>query len=418
MCSSSRRRPSFQPYIFNTLIYGGCSITAAIIVLFLLRFRRATRPRRRALIAVSIFSLVLLPTFLVYHVLTGLDLVSDRVRDDLGWALVGTRTVFALGFALALYQATVFSGTAMRQLMLQLGQRPTAGSWRDAVARALDDSSLRIGFWDPLTRSLREPDGGELLAPVRRRDGLWVPVERDGRPVAALLVDPALSEDPELLRVAATATLIAVETGQLRERLVLAGDVERRRIERDLHDSAQQRLVGLRIRLGRAGIRLRDPELDALGRELDIALEELRFVAQGMQPPVLARRGVADALRAVTRRSPMPITISDDDVGRFPAVVESTVYFCCLEGLQNAGKHAGPGASATVTLTREDGALRFVVADDGRGFDPIRTVPGGGLTNIADRLAVLGGAFDIEAEPGAGARLSGLVRVAALAEPH
>jgi signal transduction histidine kinase len=246
----------------------------------------------------------------------------------------------------------------------------------------------------------------------------WVPVERDGRAVAAMVIDETLAEDPELVRVAASATLLAVENGALegelrasRARILEAGHAERRRIERDLHDSAQQRLVALRIHLTLAGERLDRSEqramLDRLGAEVDDAIDELRTVAHGIYPQVLAQHGVGAALAAVALRSAMPVGIRDEWIGRQSEAVETTVYFCCMECLQNAAKHAGPGASAAIRLREANGDISFSVEDDGAGFDPGVVDGGAGLANLADRLAAVGGTLRIDAAPGRGTRITG-----------
>ena len=160
-----------------------------------------------------------------------------------------------------------------------------------------------------------------------------------------------------------------------RARIVEATDTERRRIERDLHDGAQQHLVALAVsvRLARQ-IADTDPEqakamLDQIGLDLQEAVQELRNLAHGIYPPLLMDRGLPDALRAAAGRAALPTSVEAEDIGRYPQQVEAAVYFCCLEALQNAGKHAGEGSDATVTLREDEGALLFDVADDGAGFD-------------------------------------------------
>jgi signal transduction histidine kinase len=243
-----------------------------------------------------------------------------------------------------------------------------------------------------------------------------VPITRDGRSVAAMSTDDVLGEDPELIRVATEATLVAVEQGHLagelrasRARLVEAGDAERRRIGRDLHDSAQQRLVAMRVHLSLARDQLDDVEqqavVDALGHEVDDALDELRTVALGAYPAVLAEHGVAAALRSAMRHSAIRVAIMDHGIGRHPEAVENALYFSCLEALQNAAKHAGDGSSVTVDLCSEGGP-GFRVTDDGLGFDVMVVRRGAGLTNIADRLEAVGGAMQIVSQPGQGTTVS------------
>jgi signal transduction histidine kinase len=200
-----------------------------------------------------------------------------------------------------------------------------------------------------------------------------------------------------------------------RARVVSAADAERRRIERDLHDGAQQQLVALcaNLRLARelAGS---DPVqatalLEELGNDIEAALEELRELAHGIYPPLLADRGLPEALSAVGRRAPVHTRVEAEGIDRYPPQVESTVYFCCLEALQNVGKHAGEAASATVRVWEKEGGLVFEVSDDGAGFDQAAVVRGAGLTNMTDRLGAIGGTLRVESDPGRGTRVTGAI---------
>ena len=234
-----------------------------------------------------------------------------------------------------------------------------------------------------------------------------------------MVIDEALAEDPELVRAAASATVLAVENGALegevqdaRARIAEAGETERRRIQRDLHDSAQQRLVALRIHLGLAGEKLAGSEggalVSRLGLEVDEALSEVRSIAHGV-PPALAEHGLAIALRSASRWTAVPVRIVDGGIGRHAADVESTVYFCCLEALQNAAKHGGPGVGATIVLGEADGALSFSIEDDGAGFDLAAADRGDGMANLAERVRSIGGTIEIESAPGRGTRVAGRV---------
>ena len=210
------------------------------------------------------------------------------------------------------------------------------------------------------------------------------------------------------------------QTEQLRAsraRVVSAADAERRRIERDLHDGAQQQLVALcaNLRLARELAGSQPAEvtelLEQLGSDIEMALEELRELAHGIYPPLLADRGLAEALSAVAARAPVHTRLEAGALGRYPPQVEATVYFCCLEALQNAGKHAGDAASATVRVFEKEGGLLFEVADDGPGFDPAAGGHGGGLTNMADRLGGIGGSLRIDSAPGGGTRIAGAIPI-------
>ena len=344
--------------------------------------------------------------------------VGPATQDTLAWGVVGAQVLLPPGFLLVLLRAEWFAVGALQKLVVRLASRPTPQQWRGTIAAALADPSLRLGFYDQDTERFFESDGAVLMPPRPGSGRSWVPVDRDARPVAALVIDETLAEDPGLVRAAASATLLAVENGHLegelvasRKRILEAGHAERRRIERDLHDSAQQRLVALRIQLALAGERLVRSEdrtmLERLGVEVDEAIDELRTVAHGIYPPILADQGIGAALASVARSSAMPVGIRDGWLGRHSEAVETTVYFCCLEGLQNAAKHAGHGASATIRLSEADGWVSFSVEDDGAGFDPDDVERGAGLTNLTDRVTAVGGTLQIDGGPGRGTHIRG-----------
>jgi signal transduction histidine kinase len=233
---------------------------------------------------------------------------------------------------------------------------------------------------------------------------------------------------PEFVQAAASLALGALENQRLsakvdasilelresRARIQAAADTERRRIERDLHDGAQQRLVALRIRLGLARDLMReDPArgeelLSELGTEAEEALEDVRALAHGVYPSLLADQGLGDALRALARGSSLPLTVDVDGIGRYAPEVESAVYFCCLEALQNATKHARGASMVSISAGGGDG-LRFEVSDDGPGFAEDSVRPGMGFVNMRDRLAAVGGELTISSSVGGGTRIIGAV---------
>jgi signal transduction histidine kinase len=207
-----------------------------------------------------------------------------------------------------------------------------------------------------------------------------------------------------------------------RARVVAAADAERRRIERDLHDGAQQHLVALALNL-RLARELADSDpaqarsvLEELAGDVQDALEEFRDLAHGIYPPLLVERGLGEGLRSVASRSPVPVRFELQGIGRYPPEVETTVYFCCMEALQNVGKHAGAGARATVRVWEDHDGLLFEVTDDGAGFEAGAQPRGSGLENMSDRLGALGGRLSLASSPG-GTRVAGAVPLSRTPRP-
>src|SRR3954452_22386342 len=235
------------------------------------------------------------------------------------------------------------------------------------------------------------------------------------------IIDDALAENPELVRAATSATVLAVENGNLVGQLRAAelrvrevGAAERKRIENNLHDSAQQRLVALGIRLVLTSERMYGHEQDELQRfsaEVDQILNEVRAAANGAAPAELAAYGVAAALESLAASGVMPVTIEDRGFGRRSERIETTVFFCCAEALQNATKHAGVSASASVLLSHEDEWLLFSVEDDGAGFELSTVARGKGLNNLDERVASAGGSLTLDTARGRGTRICGRVPV-------
>jgi signal transduction histidine kinase len=302
---------------------------------------------------------------------------------------------------------------------------------------------LRVGeklrpaaAWPPDAATRSEPipiQDGELPSLGPGVDAL--PVRQDGELLGAIAVtkppsEPVSPEEAKLLaHLAAQAGLVLRNvrlTEELRARLdelqasrvriVAAQDQERRRLERNLHDGAQQQLVALAVKQRLAeGIVRKDPEkaasmLAELQQDTSEALENLRDLARGIYPPLLADKGLTSALEAQARKSPVPSEVQAMGVARYPQEAEAAVYFCCLEALQNVAKYADASRVA-IRLSGGNGELAFSVADDGRGFDAATTPLGAGLQNMADRLAALGGSIDVQSRPGLGTTVAGRIPV-------
>ena len=256
------------------------------------------------------------------------------------------------------------------------------------------------------TRAVEVRHQGELLGALsveKRRGESLTPVEEK------LLDDLAHQAGLVLKNVGLTADLQRrlEELRASRQRVVSAQDAERRKLERNLHDGAQQHLVALKVKLGLAEmLTAKDPEkakatIVQLKSDADEALETLRDLARGIYPPLLAEKGLATALQSHARKATLPVEVEADGIGRFPQEVEATVYFCVLEALQNVQKYAN-ATHVCVRLRDTDGVLRFEVEDDGRGFDAAHVQKGAGLTNMQDRLDALGGSLEITSVPAHG----------------
>jgi len=229
-------------------------------------------------------------------------------------------------------------------------------------------------------------------------------------------------EDKLVADLAAQAGLVLANSKLIeelrasRQRLVAAQDEERRRLERNLHDGAQQQLVALAIRLKLARTTASkdlveaDRMLEHLEGDVTDALENLRELARGVYPPLLADQGLTAAIDAQSRRSTVPVRVEADGIDRYPQEIETAVYFCTLEALQNAAKYAEAG-EITVRLVEDHGELVLSVRDDGRGFDPAATPLGAGLQNMADRLAALGGTLIVRSRAGGGTTIEGRIPV-------
>jgi signal transduction histidine kinase len=301
---------------------------------------------------------------------------------------------------------------------------------RPVITRAGISGSAWVSVWLPALLEGREHEQLRV-APVSHAGDLLglIVVERaadadafsagDDRVLTELARELGLAFHNEQLDAALQTTLdeLRGQAEALREsraRIVASGDAERRRVERNLHDGAQQNLVALAVNLRLArDIVADDPGtaaqmIDEMAAEVKRTIQELRELAHGIYPPLLADSGLIEALQATAGRSPLAATVEDGGIGRYPADIEAAVYFCCLEALQNAVKHA-PGAAVAIRLWEESGGLLFRVSDDGPGFDGAVARSGHGFVNMTDRLGAIGGTIRWESEPGHGAQIRGSI---------
>ena len=403
-------------------------LLVAITWLLVDRMRHASPFLRHALrpvVACSVGFTVTLGAFLIVRRAAP----DGEGAEALGqlWSL--TVPAMALAFGIGLVQERAALANTLSRLSLSLSHRLDPAATRDTLTAALGGEPISLLIPEAGVTIWRDTDGRRWTNAELRAQGQALTLIRDesGDAVAALAHDPALAGHEEIGASVRALILASLEhrrvTDRLaqslealklsRDRIARAADAERSRIERDLHDGAQQRLIALRIRLSMAEERMQwdhdggRADLQALGFEIDHTLEELRALAHGIYPSLLADRGLVDALRGVARGAPLPVEIVGPEMPRVAEAIETAVYFTCREAIQNATKHAD-GATHVRVMVWNDGALCFEVSDDGRGFVPDGN-GNGGLRNMRDRIEAVGGRLTVESRPGHGAQVRGVV---------
>jgi signal transduction histidine kinase len=400
--------------LMNALRLSGVAIAAGVVIVVVRRWQTASPLLRRALAPI-------LFTGGVTTALLAAMLIADQASTGVTRSLQSAERIalatVPLAYLVGLFQ-TRLARAGLGELVVELGTNPAQGQLRDALARALRDPSLELGYWLPTSGEYVDVEGNQVdVAPTATR--AVTILERRGEKVAALVHDAALREDPALLDAVSSAAGLALdnerllaelraqlaETRESRARIVDAADTERRRLERNLHDGAQQRLVTLALNLRIAQESLRDDPaaagamLDRVGEDLKLALEELRELARGLHPAILTERGLAPALQSIANRAPFKVAISGVPNERLPAVIEAAIYYLVAETLTNTAKHAG-ASQAEVQLSATGDTVTVEIRDDGSGGAQLS--PGSGIRGLADRIEALGGRFDLRSPVGAG----------------
>lgn len=392
------------------------------------RTLRASRLRRRSLTPMCIWNIVAALGYGAFVAVRSVDEHAALLTPS-AVILAALLAAMPLAIAIGIARGRVLAVGALEHMVAELGRHPTLAELERTMSGAFADPTLRLLIWRPTLAGYVD-SGGVTVDLSAAGPGRAVTRfdDDEGFGVAAAVHDPALADDPDVLEAAGTAVRLALDNARLqtdlsayireleasRKRVAWAADEERRRIEQDLHDGAQQDLIGLRIKLDRLETLVEDDPaavsrgIADAGRRIDLAIAHIRDLAKGIYPAVLRDLGLHAALTAVGRDLPIDVAVRGD-TRRVEPEVETAVYFACLEALQNVVKHGGPDVRATVTLRAQRGWVRFTVGDDGPGFDPGVGAASRGLTSMRDRVAAIGGEMSISSAPGAGTTVTGTV---------
>jgi signal transduction histidine kinase len=413
----------FSDAYLDGLAVLGIAVMVAVLTRLVQRWRNASAPLRRAVTPVFLAGGALM---VALAALLGVGLFEpfgagdtmDLFYTDLFYACAVAFGLVPYVFLAGLVRGRWIRGRGLGALIRWLGQPHEAEELRVELGRALGDTSVELAYWLPDPPRYVDAEGRPAELPRADADRAVTAVERDGRRIAAIVHDPALLDDPEQVRAAGAAAALALDNARLdaelrakveelsasRARIVESGYAARRRLERDLHDGAQQRLVSLALSLRILRSKVEDDpdaarELDSARHELDQALDELRELARGIHPSVLSDRGLEAALDGLARRAPLPVELEQTPAERLPDQVESAAYFVVAEALTNVAKYA-EATHASVNVRRQNGQVLVEVSDDGvGGADP---TTGSGLRGLLDRVSAVGGRLEVDSRPGQG----------------
>ncbi len=406
--------------LHKTYVVVGYGVLAVIFIgLVARRLLRAT-PRARRVLAPLLLAAAVAALWAVLQGILAFERPVPSITYDLFWWQIIALTALPIALLAGLLRARL-ARVHVGELVVHLEQTPVDGI-RDELAQALNDPSLELGLWLPEQEEYVDAAGRAFSVPEDGPTRAVTWIEHEGRPLAVLVHDPSLRDEPKLVEAVAAAARLALVNARLhaevraqletvqesRARIVTAQDEERRRIERDLHDGAQQRLVALALELRSAQRALGDqgdPDVDRLlastADELQVAVEELRELAHGIHPGTLTQAGLGSALEALAARMPIPVTV-DAITERLPPEIEATAYFVASEALANVVKHAH-ASHAAIRATRANGTLVIEVSDDGVGGADTRA--GSGLHGLADRVEAHGGRLSIDSVTDSGTRV-------------
>jgi signal transduction histidine kinase len=399
------------------------AICLAGVVVLALRRREAGPPLRRSLtLLVDSFAAALVMFAFLF-----LSAVFGLANGETSFETIRRVTFFVVGLAPLVFLVGLLHGrlarSAVGDLIVELQADPTPTDLRDALSRAVRDPSLTLVYWLPEFGTYAGVDGRPVEPAADFSGRAMTLIDRNGAPVAALLHDPSLEDEPELLAAATAGAGIALENARLhvelrarleelrgsRARLVDVANKERQRLERNLHDGAQQRLIALSLELSLLGGELggdrhAQERLARARREIAASLAELREIARGIHPAVVSGHGLGVALEQLAALAPVPVRLSVATHGRLPEAVEVAAYYLVCESLANVGKYA-QASTATVDVRRSAGTVLIEVTDDGVGGAD--TECGTGLRGIADRVEALDGTVRVWSPPGGGTRILG-----------
>jgi signal transduction histidine kinase len=410
--------------------WGIVCVALAIAAVLVWRFLAGTAAQRRARAIGTPVALLFLLTQACFQLTMAFGHEDAALNTYVRWLFTIARSALWWGFLLALVAAELFAARVLRRIVTESLRRPSLRELETLLRGPLGDPRLRLAFPQPRTGRWIDGEGEFVARPPPESGRTLTEIDQDGKPAAAIVHETQLADDPELLQAAGATALLARENAELqagwtatlrelrssRARLAAASARERRSLERDLHDGAQQALVALGVKLAIAADQADDPELQRqlseLGDDLDSAIDELRDLAHGIYPSLLSDLGLVYSLKSVAQHSGRNVDVSGDGVDRYPAEIESALYYCCREALQNALRHAGPGAHISIHLRDTGDRLSFEVRDDGSGFDVAAGRNGDGLNNMEDRIGALDGSIRLVSSPGNGTVVSGAVPLA------